>query len=296
MLTTHSAINQQIATKTIMKLGFSVVAAWNGKEALEYLAAARNGQHPKPDIILMDVQMPVIDGYKCTHLLRRHVPYKAYVNDVPIVAMTASAIQGDREKCKKAGMDDYLAKPVKSKILEKMLVRWSLTKRRSPSPLRSSDPSVSDCSDPSEHCSNADIPGVGVDDETPVEEKHDSMSVQQPSTVQSSLVEDGRQSPLTPRPLNENGFEPSPFDQSLLGDNMKPVRRSETDEMAMQAQVGKLIEAAGDGRDGKPHATRSSSFRPPPTPGNSLTEENMERLEQEGKQHDLEQRLHPGQH
>ncbi|KAH6681065.1 hsp90-like protein [Plectosphaerella plurivora] len=291
-----NAINQQIATKTIMKLGFSVVAAWNGKEALEYLAAARNGQHPKPDIILMDVQMPVIDGYKCTHLLRRHVPYKAYVNDVPIVAMTASAIQGDREKCKKAGMDDYLAKPVKSKILEKMLVRWSLTKRRSPSPLRSSDPSVSDCSDPSEHCSNADIPGVGVDDETPVEEKHDSMSVQHPSTVQSSLVEDGRQSPLTPRPLNENGFEPSPFDQSLLGDNMKPVRRSETDEMAMQAQVGKLIEAAGDGRDGKPHATRSSSFRPPPTPGNSLTEENMERLEQEGKQHDREQRLHPGQH
>ena len=119
-------INQQIATKTIQKLGFTVDAVWNGKEALEYLSLAQGGKKNKPNIILMDVQMPVIDGYKCTHLVRHHLPYRTYVQDVPIVAMTASAIQGDQEKCKKAGMDDYLSKPVQSKTLEKMLVRWSL--------------------------------------------------------------------------------------------------------------------------------------------------------------------------
>lgn len=57
-----NAINQQIATKTIKKLGFDVSAVWNGKEALDYLIGARDGQQRKPDIILMDVQMPIIDG------------------------------------------------------------------------------------------------------------------------------------------------------------------------------------------------------------------------------------------
>ncbi|RAL60489.1 hypothetical protein DID88_000264 [Monilinia fructigena] len=99
------------------KLGFSPFAVWNGKEALDYLLAAEspNPPHPKPDIILMDVQMPIIDGYRATHIIRHHSPYNHSTRNIPIVAMTASAIQGDREKCKKAGMDDYLAKPVKGK-------------------------------------------------------------------------------------------------------------------------------------------------------------------------------------
>lgn len=73
--------------------------------------------------------MPIIDGYRATHIIRHHAPYKHSSRNIPIVAMTASAIQGDREKCKKAGMDDYLAKPVKGKTLEKMLVRWAVNKR-----------------------------------------------------------------------------------------------------------------------------------------------------------------------
>ena len=105
-----SAINQQIALKTIRKLGFEVSAVWNGKEALEYLTAADSPEppHPKPDIILMDVQMPICDGYRATHLIRHHSPYNVSARNIPIVAMTASAIQGDREKCEQAGMDDYL--------------------------------------------------------------------------------------------------------------------------------------------------------------------------------------------
>lgn len=70
--------------------------------------------------------MPVLDGYNATHVLRHHSPYSTMeaIRKIPIVAMTASAIQGDREKCEKAGMDDYLAKPVKRPVLEKMIMKW----------------------------------------------------------------------------------------------------------------------------------------------------------------------------
>lgn len=105
---------------------------WNGKEALEYLLKEDSPEHPQPDIILMDVQMPIMDGYRATHTIRHRQPYANQVRlrGIPIVAMTASAIQGDREKCKRAGMDDYLAKPVQGKILEKMLVKWSIEARK----------------------------------------------------------------------------------------------------------------------------------------------------------------------
>ncbi|KAG6226021.1 hypothetical protein E4U26_002635 [Claviceps purpurea] len=156
-------VNQKIAIKTIQKLGFQVAAAWNGKEALDYMLAVLHGQSRKPDMILMDVQMPIIDGYRCTHILRQHLPYRTVAQDVPIVAMTASAIQGDREKCQKAGMDDYLAKPVTMTILERMLVRWCSSRQKdlSPQPLHAK----SDCSETGEDCQNADIPNVGHEPE-----------------------------------------------------------------------------------------------------------------------------------
>lgn len=123
-------VNQQIALKTIQKLGFSVNAVWNGQEALDYLLKEPTAENPKPNIILMDVQMPVMDGYRATHTIRTTNPFKEMINDIPIVAMTASAIQGDKEKCKRAGMDDYLSKPVKGKVLEKMLLKWAVEGRR----------------------------------------------------------------------------------------------------------------------------------------------------------------------
>ncbi|CAG8952830.1 hypothetical protein HYFRA_00007543, partial [Hymenoscyphus fraxineus] len=157
-----NAINQTIATKTIRKLGFAVNAVWNGKEALDYLLAADspNPPHPSPDIILMDVQMPIIDGYRATHLIRHHTPYNLLARNMPIIAMTASAIQGDREKCQKAGMDDYLAKPVKGATLEKMLVRWAIQKRFQPG--EEYDFASSDCEEGGEHnCGTAAVPIFG---------------------------------------------------------------------------------------------------------------------------------------
>ena len=132
LLTLPSAINQQIALKTIKKLNFSVNAVWNGQEAIEYLLKEPSPSHPQPDVILMDVQMPILDGYRATHIIRHHAPFSTLptIQAIPIVAMTASAIQGDKEKCQEAGMDDYLAKPVKGKILERMLVKWALQSKR----------------------------------------------------------------------------------------------------------------------------------------------------------------------
>lgn len=233
-------------------------ASWNGKEALDYMICASKGEKKMPDIILMDVQMPIIDGYKCTHLLRHHLPYKNLVQHVPIVAMTASAIQGDREKCTKAGMDDYLPKPVTMKVLERMLIRWSLTPRRP-----QSEPPASDCSEMGEHCDNADIPHLGIEESDP------SPS---PLSVSEELPAD----PITPRPLTLNGGEePSPFDQALEAEMSPQVRRPEGEqELSSMLHGTKLIDAAG----GVPADLRKNSL-PESGAGEALTEENVNKLE-----------------
>lgn len=76
--------------------------------------------------------MPILDGYRATHIIRTQKPFSSYdqYKSIPILAMTASAIQGDREQCYEAGMDDYLAKPVKPGKLEQMLVKWAIKGRR----------------------------------------------------------------------------------------------------------------------------------------------------------------------
>ena len=296
-----NAINQQIALKTIKKLGFQVSATWNGKEALEYLTAAKqgSGSHRKPDIILMDVQMPVIDGYKCTHLLRHHLPYKTYVSDIPIVAMTASAIQGDKEKCKRAGMDDYLAKPVKGKILERMLVKWLTSRRPTISP---PDGSVkSDCSEASEQCDNADIPAVGLD----VDE---DTSVLSPKIYDDGFTSDEKANLPTPRARGSNDNpadyfpeytlttqSPSPTPSpTKLGSGevsqtggsdasiVSPMNRIITAEMALQSRDDKLMDAAGGGMSSGPGTHMGMGMGMGVLEeGEALTEENVGRLEVE---------------
>lgn len=84
--------------------------------------------------------------------LRHHSPFRMYAREIPIIAMTASAIQGDRERCTQAGMDDYLSKPVRSKTLEKMLIKWSRAER--PSNISApgcSEFSMSDCPESIDH-------------------------------------------------------------------------------------------------------------------------------------------------
>ncbi len=109
-------INQQILQAILTKLGHRSTIAEDGHSALKLL------QKSKFDIVLMDVQMPELDGIETTRIIRNLDDYR-HVRNIPIIALTAYAMAGDKDKCLAAGMDSYLAKPVDIKALEKNLKR-----------------------------------------------------------------------------------------------------------------------------------------------------------------------------
>src|SRR5262249_13036563 len=104
LLTEDNVVNQKLALRLLEKRGHAVVIAANGKEAL----AALEGQ--PFDVVLMDVQMPEMDGFEATAAIR--AKEKVAGGHVPIVAMTAHAMKGDRERCLEVGMDGYISKPL----------------------------------------------------------------------------------------------------------------------------------------------------------------------------------------
>lgn len=110
-------VNQIFAQKLLTKLGFmNVDIAENGKEALDKISMQSY------DIVLMDCQMPEIDGYQATSILRDSE--KGTDEHLPVIALTANAMIGDKEKCLRAGMDDYLSKPMKPADLVKTMKKW----------------------------------------------------------------------------------------------------------------------------------------------------------------------------
>ena len=111
-------INQKIAVSFVTRLGLKCQAFGDGLQAVEALRQKSREGIPY-HLVLMDVQMPVLDGYDATRLIRKDAD--PVVRSVLIIAMTASAIRGDREKCLEAGMNNYLAKPVRAAVLKSML-------------------------------------------------------------------------------------------------------------------------------------------------------------------------------
>jgi CheY-like chemotaxis protein len=126
LLVEDNPVNLMVGQRLLGVLGVDCDIAGNGEAALLRMSASRY------DVVLMDCQMPVMDGYTATRRWRAGEEAAGDGNHLPIVAMTANAMAGDRQKCIDAGMDDYLAKPVTRAELERCLHRW--WRPRSPAP------------------------------------------------------------------------------------------------------------------------------------------------------------------
>ncbi|MDA7560108.1 response regulator, partial [bacterium] len=120
LLVEDNAVNQKLAGKILERMGCSVDTATNGKEAVSMFADLSY------NMIFMDCQMPEMDGYEATRKIRNIETAGNSSNEkqVPIIAITANAMRGDREKCLEEGMDDYIAKPVDARQIGRALERW----------------------------------------------------------------------------------------------------------------------------------------------------------------------------
>ena len=114
LLAEDNEINQLVAKELLESMGLSVDIADNGRMALEMLALKDYAA------VFMDIQMPEMDGYETT----RRVRANPQLRKLPIIALTAHGMVGDREKCLKAGMDDHLSKPIDPQALADMVARW----------------------------------------------------------------------------------------------------------------------------------------------------------------------------
>ena len=118
LIVEDNKVNQLVGSKLLKSLGYSFTIANNGLEAVRAI------QERPYDAILMDCQMPEMDGYEATAEIRR---LEGCEHRIPIIAMTAAAMEGDREKCMAAGMDDFITKPVRLEAISTALERWTKT-------------------------------------------------------------------------------------------------------------------------------------------------------------------------
>jgi PAS domain S-box-containing protein len=148
LLVEDNEINQQVASEILEQAGFYVDIANHGQEALDML------EDKTYDCVLMDVQMPVMDGYTATTRIRENHLYK----DLPVLAMTANATVDDRDRSLAVGMNDHIAKPIRTQLLFEALLKWIPHGDRAlPETLRATSPVEDELTLP-------DLPGIDVED------------------------------------------------------------------------------------------------------------------------------------
>jgi len=120
LLAEDNPVNQKLAKLMLTRAGYKVDVANDGKDAIEQYTTAPE----RFDVILMDIEMPEMDGFEATRVIRQ----KGFAT-VPIIAMTAHAMKGDREKCLEAGMNDYITKPIKRELVFEILEKYLFRKK-----------------------------------------------------------------------------------------------------------------------------------------------------------------------
>ena len=142
LLCDDNSINQKVATRILQQIGYKPDVVGNGLEALDAL------EKKKYDLVFMDVMMPEMDGLEATREIRKRqkaVASENYKSRIIVIAMTAQAMQGDREKCLAAGMDDYLAKPIRPGDVSGMITKWTASEsiaQSAPAPAATASPAV----------------------------------------------------------------------------------------------------------------------------------------------------------
>ncbi len=131
LLAEDNEVNAMVAQATLERLGLKVDTVENGERAVAFM------KDHEPDLVLMDCQMPLVDGFEATRQIRE-LENRLHRVRVPVVALTANALEGDRERCLSAGMDDHLSKPFKDEDLEQVLRRYLPGARPAPNPSEAS--------------------------------------------------------------------------------------------------------------------------------------------------------------
>lgn len=216
--------------------------------------------------------MPVMDGYKATHTIRTASPFAENqgIQNTPIVAMTASAIQGDREKCESAGMNDYLAKPVKGKLLEEMLVKWALQKKKQSAP-----PSAKP----------ADAPTKASPQRPDVHKVESSSSLKTQTSSNSAKDLEGSHAGTLRNELSRIEFNHQMIEQSTEEPGERALRHLHNQERAIHLRDEQLLESGENPKERLGRGISDESMhggRP-----EKLTKENMEKFKgKKGKQDD----------
>jgi len=191
LLVEDNPVNLMVGQRLLGVLGVDCDIASNGEAALLRMSASRY------DVVLMDCQMPVMDGYTATRRWRAGEQAVGDGNHLPIVAMTANAMAGDRQKCIDAGMDDYLAKPVTRAELERCLHRW-WRPQASPGP-RNPGPVV----EPPVSAEPAPEPGIVMPEGMPQEDMPRESTLQESTLQESPPLDEDRPTVIDSEVLDE---------------------------------------------------------------------------------------------